>query len=109
VRLAHRLPDAAEMAEPRYRAAQCVAAGRCNDATFLLNKKTGRYYKLDDVGGELWALLRRSPCLNALEIVHALSTVYDVAPPDITKDVTALIDTLVDYAVIDIESATRRG
>jgi hypothetical protein len=96
------------MAEPQYRAANRVAAGYCNDSTFLLNKRTGRYYRLDDVGGELWALLRRSPSLTAREIVQELSTIYEVAPQDIAGDVAQLIATLVGYAVIELESMPRR-
>lgn len=106
MRLARRQPSASAAAEPRYRTAQNVAAGTCNDATFLLNKKTGRYYRLDDVGGELWALLRRSPAagLTAREILQELSAIYEVASQDICEDVSALITTLIQYAVVDIDS-----
>jgi hypothetical protein len=94
--------------EPRYRAARDVAAGNCNDCTFLLNKKTGRYYRLDDVGSEVWALLRRSQGLNAQEIVREMSTVYEVAPHEIAEDVNALIVTLVGYAVVHTDATARR-
>jgi hypothetical protein len=98
--LARKRPVASAMAEPRYHAVPAVAAGQCNDATYLLNKGTGRYYRLDEVGGELWTLLRRS---------HELSVVYETPPQDIVGDVSALIDTLMTYGVIDVDSTSRRS
>ena len=105
--LARRLSDVPAVAEPRYRSAPNVATGYCNEATFLLNKKTGRYYRLDDVGTELWTLLRRSPSLSVREIVRQLSEVYEVAPEGIATDVATLIATLINYAVIEVDSARR--
>jgi hypothetical protein len=95
---AHVLPTA----DRRYRRATYVAAGRCENATFLLNKKTGRYYKLDDVGTELWTLLCDPSGVDMHEILRELSAIYEVAPQDIAADVTALITTLIGYDVIDI-------
>jgi hypothetical protein len=101
-------PRAPAADAPRYRAARDVVAGQCNDCTFLLNKKTGRYYRLDDVGGEVWALLRRSPGLNAQEITREMSVYYEVAPHTLAEDVNALIATLVGYAVIDADPTVSR-
>lgn len=97
------------MVERRYHAAENVASGQCNDATYLLNKAAGRYYRLDDVGSEVWALLCRSPGLNAREIVQELSVVYDMPPQDIADDVSALIDTLTTYGVIASDSTMGRA
>jgi hypothetical protein len=97
-----------QTADSRYRRASYVAAGRCENATFLLNKKTGRYYKLDDVGTELWTLLRNPVGVDMQEIVHELSAIYEVAPQEIAEDVTALISKLIGYEVIDISSAPGR-
>ena len=85
----------------RYCTARFVAAGRCENATFLLNKKTGRYYKLDDVGTELWTLLRNSVGMPVPEIVRELGAIYDVSPDDIATDVSALVTTLLSYQVIE--------
>jgi Coenzyme PQQ synthesis protein D (PqqD) len=87
-----------------YRTAPYVAAGRCENATFLLNKKTGRYFKLDDVGSELWALLRQSPGLDRQQILQSLSQIYEMEEQSIAADVTALITRLVGDDVIEVDS-----
>jgi hypothetical protein len=79
---------------------QYVAAGRCDGTTFLLNKRTGRYYKLDDVSSELWTLLRRP--LDMEDILRALGTIYDVPPQVLAEDVEGLVTILLDYDVIEM-------
>jgi hypothetical protein len=96
-------------ADIQYRAARYVASGRVEDATFLLNKKTGRYYKLDDVGTELWVLLQRNPCgVDMQAILRELSVVYEVPPQTIAADIGTVINTLIGYDVLDIRSGTGR-
>lgn len=96
------LAPATPGADRRYRKARYVSAGRCENATFLLNKKTGRYYKLDDTGSELWTLLGNPTGVDRQEILRGLGALYDVAPPELAADVDSLIATLVGYDVIEI-------
>jgi hypothetical protein len=99
---------ASQSADHRYRRARYVSTGRWENDTFLLNKKTGQYYKLDDVGTELWALLTNPTGLDMQGIVRELSAVYEVAPQEIAADVSALVTKLISYDVIEINSGTGR-
>ena len=90
---------AVSRSEARYRAAPYVLAGLCVDETFLLNKKTGKYYKLDDVGTEVWTLLRRPIRVN--EILDALSAIYELPSDTLKDDLSDLLMQLVDYHMIE--------
>jgi hypothetical protein len=87
----------------RYRAAPGILSGQFEEETFLLNRNTGRYYKLDDVGGAMWSLLRRP--LSVPEIVGALCQDYDVNPSELATGVTDLLTALVDYKVVEISDS----
>jgi hypothetical protein len=82
----------------RYHTAPYVLAGRRGDNTFLLNKKTGKYYRLDDVGSELWTILRRP--LSMPDLLAELSMIYEMPPQALADDVSTLVATLLSYDVI---------
>jgi hypothetical protein len=86
------------IAERRYRKVHYVLAGRRGEETFLLNKKTGKYYRLNDVGSELWAILQRP--LAMPEILDELGMIYEMPPQALTDDVSKLVTTLLGYDVI---------
>lgn len=95
-------PVVTRKGECKYRAARYVAAGRCADETFLLNKLTGKYYKLDDVGSEVWAMLGAP--LRLTEILGELSCIYEVPSENLVNDVTSLLTTLIGYRVVEVVS-----
>lgn len=84
----------------RYRAVPGVLSGRFEDQTFLLSLATGRYYKLDDVGTEVWQLLRQPKAFP--DILSDLDQVYDIAPPTLAVDVADLMTRLLSYKVIEV-------
>jgi hypothetical protein len=86
------------VAERRYQRVTHVLGGRRGDDTFLLNKKTGKYYRLDDVGSELWVLLSRP--LAMPDILRELGAIYDSPPRALAEDVSTLVSTLLAYDVI---------
>jgi hypothetical protein len=98
--LARSRTDAQRPIDRHYRKAKHVLACRCSEATFMLNTRSGRYYKLDDVGSELWALLVEP--LSMGRILQELSAVYDVSSDDLRADVGRLITTLLSYEVVDV-------
>jgi Transglutaminase-like superfamily/Coenzyme PQQ synthesis protein D (PqqD) len=87
----------------RYHIVRHVSFGRRADETFLLNRKTGKYYKLDDVGSELWTLLRQPIDMPA--ILRELSAIYEMPPEALDADVTRVIDALVHYGMIEVAAA----
>lgn len=85
----------------RFHVAPHVASARCADETFVLNKKTGRYYKLDDVSTELWPLLRDTVSLH--DLLVTLGDTYDMPPESLTGDIVALLRRLVEYGIVESE------
>jgi hypothetical protein len=87
----------------RYRAVPGVLSGRFEDETFLLSLTTGQYYKLDDVGTELWQLLHEPKAFP--DILSDLEHVYDIAPSTLAGDVADLMTRLLGYKVIEVISS----
>jgi hypothetical protein len=77
-----------------------VLSGCFEDETFLLSLATGRYYKLDDVGTEVWRLLRQPKAFP--DIVSDLEQVYDIAPSTLAAGVADLMNRLLGYKVIEV-------
>ena len=95
-----RLPVVTPTDRRRYRAIPGVLSGRFEDETFLLSLATGRYYKLDDVGSEVWRMLHHFRAFP--EIIEDLEHVYDIAPPTLAVDVADLLTRLLGYKVIEV-------
>lgn len=88
--------------EHRYQAAPYVLAGRRGDETYLLNKHAGKYYRLDDVSSELWAMLHQP--LAMPDILQKLGAIYEMPPRELADDVSTLITTLLGYGVITCDA-----
>jgi hypothetical protein len=59
----------------------------------LLDLKTGIYYKVNEVGKDMWELIDGRSSLS--DIVHKLSETYDVTEETLTEDLGALLDDLI--------------
>lgn len=61
----------------RFRAGQDALAATLPDGAVLLNLRTNRYHSLNATGTRVWQLLLEGKCED--EIVHAMTSEYDVA------------------------------
>lgn len=84
--------------ERHFHIAPSVASARCVDEVFVLNKKTGRYYKLDDISTELWPLLRTP--ISLPDILESLGEVFEMPPRELTDDIVALLRRLMEYGIV---------
>ena len=64
----------------------------------LLDSRTGRYYKLDDVGARIWSLCDGER--NAADIAAQLSDEYDAPPDVIAADALELLRDLVSERLL---------
>lgn len=75
---------------------------KVGDETVLMSVQTGKYYGLDDIGTDVWSRLEAPIRIGAL--CAALAGAYDGAPEDISRDVLALLDKLVDNGLIEVRA-----
>jgi hypothetical protein len=66
----------------------------------LLNKETGKYFTLDEVGARMWKLITQFGDLQP--VYQALLEEYDVDPQRLEEDLLALTDKLVANALLEI-------
>jgi hypothetical protein len=66
----------------------------------LLSLRDGTYYGLEEVGGEIWQLLRTP--VPVAEICRAIVERYDVEPARCRRDVLKLLEELVDRRLVEI-------
>ncbi|HEU5169426.1 MAG TPA: PqqD family protein [Gemmatimonadales bacterium] len=83
----------------RFRARPHVVWARHADTTVLLDADAGRYYTLNEVAGRVWDLLVAGEPL--LEILRCLGDEYDAPAELLEADVEALIERLLEAALID--------
>jgi len=69
----------------------------------ILNTKTGKYYGLNEMGTQMWALLVEKGTL--LEACRVLSDAYDVEEEQVQGDMLQLMETLVEKGLLHIEPA----
>ena len=85
-------------ASDAYLPAATVSWMRQGDRTVLLDAERGEYYGLDEVGGEIWELLRTGTPLSG--IVTALEARYQVDRAELEADVIAIVTDLRDSSLI---------
>ena len=83
----------------RFRPLPHVVWARHADAMVLLDADQGRYYTLNEVAGRIWELAVAGE--PVVEILHALCDEYDTPAETLEADVAALLDRLLEAALIE--------
>ncbi|MCB0079074.1 MAG: PqqD family protein [Anaerolineales bacterium] len=82
-----------------YRPNDGVASRVTNDEMVLVDLREGIYHGLNPVGADIWRLLDGERSLQ--EVVKELSNRYpDTAPDVVQNDAMALVQTLLDHALV---------
>jgi hypothetical protein len=71
------------------------------DETLLLRLDTGRSSVLNKVGAQVWELVDGERKVS--DIVDAIDEIYEVDRPQLTKDVAAFIQGLLDREMISLQ------
>jgi len=80
-----------------------VMARQVGEETVILDLESGTYYGLDPVGARIWQLLGegRAPA----EVCDVMLAEYEVSREDLERDLSDLLDALIDKSLIKIEPA----
>jgi hypothetical protein len=73
----------------------CKALG---DEAVLLDLETETYFGLNAVGSRFWNLLTTAPTIR--DALAAIQEEYDVAPDELERDMSALIEDLVSRGLL---------
>lgn len=71
------------------------------EESVILHLETEMYYGLDDVGTRMWTVLTASESVRAA--FEVLTAEYDTEPEILQKDLTGLIENLVDKGLLEIQ------
>ena len=74
------------------------------DEAVILDLKGGIYYGLNPVGVRVWNLLKKAPC-SVGEIREVLLDEFDTSPEQCSRDLKALLKSLVDAGLIEVRTA----
>jgi hypothetical protein len=80
-----------------------VMARQVGEETVILDLASGTYFGLDLVGARVWELLSEGRAPNA--VCETMLVEYDVSRDEIERDLSELLDALVDKGLIRSESA----
>jgi len=80
-------------------AVSCDVAGE----TVILDTVSDRYFALSAIGTQIWNLLQ-TPCTLA-SLCDRLVDEYDVTPEQCRSEVSALLDQLSEYSLVNIGEA----
>jgi hypothetical protein len=81
-----------------------VMARQVGEETVILDLASGTYFGLDPVGARIWQLLSEGRALA--EVCEAMLAEYEVSRDEIERDLSELLDALVDKGLIRFESAS---
>jgi hypothetical protein len=70
------------------------------DEAVVLEMSRGMYYGLNEVGSRIWELLAEPRTAGAIR--DAVLAEYDVDPETCTRDVFALLQRLLDRALVEV-------
>jgi len=70
----------------------------------ILNVKSGVYYGLDPVGARIWTLMQEPR--KVAEIQNAITQEYDVEPERCARDLTGLLEKLLEEGLIEVKEAS---
>jgi hypothetical protein len=81
-----------------------VMARQVGEETVILDLASGTYFGLDSVGARIWQLL--SEGRTQAEVCESMLAEYEVSRDEIERDLSELLDALVDKGLIRFESAS---
>ena len=84
-------------------ASEDVVACDLADGAALLDLKSSTYFTLNEVGSQVWGLIREP--MPVSEVGEALLMRYDVDPARCRQDLVALLQQLADAGLINISDA----
>jgi len=70
------------------------------DETVLLDLETETYFGLDSIGSRFWKLVTTAPSIR--DAIAVMIEEYDVAPDELERDMSALIEDLVGRGLLRI-------
>ena len=70
------------------------------EESVILHLNTESYYGLDDVGTRMWTVLTGSETIQAA--FETLTAEYDAEPEVLQKDLTGLIENLLDKELLEL-------
>ncbi len=73
------------------------------DEAVLLDLETETYFGLNQVGSRFWKLLTTAPTIG--DALAVIQEEYDVAPHELERDMSALIEDLVERGLLRIGHA----
>ncbi|HWE93440.1 MAG TPA: PqqD family protein [Tepidisphaeraceae bacterium] len=73
----------------------------------LLDLKSEKYFGLDTVGTQMWNALTESPTIEAA--CDRLLGAYEVEPETLRKDVTELVEKLVEHGLLVVSDPAVTG
>lgn len=84
-----------------------VTASTIDGEVVMMNIENGTYSWLDDIGSEIWQMLK-SP-VRVSKICEILTKLYDVDKERCEQDVLAFLSTLAERAIIIVEEDSAGG
>ena len=81
-----------------------VMARQVGEETVILDLASGTYFGLDPVGARIWELLGEGRALA--DVCEVMLDEYEVSRDELERDLSELLDTLVDKGLTKIESAS---
>lgn len=80
-----------------------VLISQVGGESVILNLKSEHYFGLDQVGTDMWAALTASESIQAA--YEKLLSEYDVDRERLKRDLTSLIEKLVEHGLVEISDA----
>lgn len=80
-----------------------ILATNMGDETVLLSPQTGTYFGLNSVGQRILELVREPRALE--EVVHQLSSEYEVEPQRLEGDVLGFVEDLARHGIVTASEA----
>ena len=79
-----------------------VLVSELDGESVILNLKTESYFGLDEVGARMWTVVTGSDSIQAG--YEKLTDEYGVDPERLRKDLTALLEQLVEQGLLEVKA-----
>ena len=86
----------------RVRSPENVLIRELEGESVLLNLDTESYFGLDDVATRMWSVLTTSDSIQ--DSCDLLAEEYDVSTEQLRKDLTSLVEELLEHGLVEIET-----
>ena len=96
------VPQTIDFSQQRVVPAKNVMIRNVADESILLNLSSTQYYRLDDVGTDMWTILTTSETIQIA--FETLLAEYDVEPDRLAEDLRELISKLMEQSLIELQT-----